>query len=133
MDSLACPVLRDDADQWLAQPYVVDCIAPNAGAIRHNEPAQRQHIVPTLTERASKILAASCSSPVRCSGPRCFLVWSLPERSCHLRCYLPRVSLPTRSLQPLLPPGTLFIHPTPSQLLPGNLPIWSEEEPRWPA
>ncbi len=59
--SPACPVFRDDAGKWLAQPYVVDFItsaAPNAGAVRQNEPAsRRQAIVPVLTERASKVLA----------------------------------------------------------------------------
>jgi uncharacterized protein (TIGR02452 family) len=58
--SPACPVLRDDAGNWLPQPYVVDFItspAPNAGAIMRNEPDNRQQIVPTLTERASKLLA----------------------------------------------------------------------------
>src|SRR5579885_40300 len=62
--SPACPVFRDDAGQWLTQPYVVDIItspAPNAGAIRQNEPAHRLHIVPTLTERASKILALAAA------------------------------------------------------------------------
>jgi uncharacterized protein (TIGR02452 family) len=58
--SPACPVFRDDAGQWLAQPYVVDMItspAPNAGAIWQNEPTHRKSIVPALTERASKLLA----------------------------------------------------------------------------
>lgn len=58
--SPACPVFRDDAGHWLAQPYVVNIItspAPNAGAVLRNEPANRQHIVPILTERASKVLA----------------------------------------------------------------------------
>lgn len=58
--SPACPVFRDDAGQWLAQPYVVDIItspAPNAGAIWQNEPAHCKSIVPALTERASKLLA----------------------------------------------------------------------------
>ncbi|HEY7123265.1 MAG TPA: TIGR02452 family protein [Ktedonobacterales bacterium] len=63
--SPACPVFRDDAGHWLAQPYVVDFItspAPNAGAVRQNEPAsRRQSIVPVLTERASKILALAAS------------------------------------------------------------------------
>ena len=62
--SPACPVFRDDAGRWLAQPYVVDIItspAPNAGAIRRNEPANLLHIVPTLTERASKILALAAA------------------------------------------------------------------------
>ncbi len=58
--SPACPVFRDDAGQWLVQPYVVDFItspAPNAGAILQNEPENRQYIKPVLAERASKILA----------------------------------------------------------------------------
>jgi uncharacterized protein (TIGR02452 family) len=62
--SPACPVFRDDAGQWLTQPYVVDIItspAPNAGAVQQNEPAHRLHIVPTLTERASKILALAAA------------------------------------------------------------------------
>lgn len=62
--SPACPVFRDDAGRWLMQPYVVDIItspAPNAGAVRQNEPAHRRHIVPTLTERASKVLALAAA------------------------------------------------------------------------
>lgn len=58
--SPACPVFRDDAGHWLAQPYLVDFItspAPNAGAIVRNEPRNRKQIEPVLTKRASKILA----------------------------------------------------------------------------
>jgi uncharacterized protein (TIGR02452 family) len=58
--SPACPVFRDDAGRWRAQPYAVDFItspAPNAGAIRQNEPENREYIKPVLAERASKILA----------------------------------------------------------------------------
>lgn len=58
--SPACPVLRDDAGNWLAQPYTIDFItspAPNAGAIMRNEPINRDRITPVLTERAGKILA----------------------------------------------------------------------------
>ncbi|MBF6592740.1 MAG: TIGR02452 family protein, partial [Ktedonobacterales bacterium] len=58
--SPACPVLRDDAGNWLAQPYTIDIItspAPNAGAILRNEPERRQMIIPTLRERAGKVLA----------------------------------------------------------------------------
>jgi uncharacterized protein (TIGR02452 family) len=58
--SPACPVVRDDAGNWLPEPYVVDFItspAPNAGAIRQNEPANCQYIEPVLRERAGKILA----------------------------------------------------------------------------
>lgn len=62
--SPACPVFRDDAGQWLARPYVIDLItspAPNAGAVLRNEPANRPHLVPVLTERASKILALAAA------------------------------------------------------------------------
>ncbi len=62
--STVCPVFRDDAGQWLAQPFVVDLVtspAPNAGAVLRNEPTNRQHIVPILTERASKILGLAAS------------------------------------------------------------------------
>jgi uncharacterized protein (TIGR02452 family) len=62
--SPACPVFRADAGQWLTQPYVVDIItspAPNAGAVRQNEPANCLHIVPVLVERASKILALAAA------------------------------------------------------------------------
>lgn len=58
--SPACPVLRNDAGDWLLQPYTVDFItspAPNAGAVLRNEPANRARITPTLTARAGKILA----------------------------------------------------------------------------
>jgi uncharacterized protein (TIGR02452 family) len=58
--SPACPVLRNDAGDWLPQPYTVDFItspAPNAGAVRRNEPANRARITPTLSVRAGKMLA----------------------------------------------------------------------------
>ena len=58
--SPSCPIVRDDAGNWLTQPYVVDFItsaAPNAGAVMRNEPANRARIAPTLAERASKVLA----------------------------------------------------------------------------
>ena len=58
--SPACPVLCNDAGDWLAQPYTVDFItspAPNAGAVTRNEPANRALITPTLATRAGKILA----------------------------------------------------------------------------
>ena len=58
--SPACPVLRDDEGNWLAQPYTVDFItspAPNAGAVMLNEPANRERIAPVLIQRAGKVLA----------------------------------------------------------------------------
>ena len=58
--SPACPVIRDDNGNWLAQPAIVDIItsaAPNAGVVTQAEPANRARITPTLIERASKVLA----------------------------------------------------------------------------
>jgi uncharacterized protein (TIGR02452 family) len=58
--SPVCPVVRDDDGQWLPAPYTVDFItsaAPNAGAVMRNEPHNRAHIIPTLIERAGKVLA----------------------------------------------------------------------------
>lgn len=58
--SPACPVIRNDVGDWLDAPLLVDFItsaAPNAGAVMRNEPENRARIVPTLAERASKVLA----------------------------------------------------------------------------
>ncbi len=55
-----CPVFRTDNGTLLEKPYLVDFItspAPNAGAIRRNEPENVSHIVPTLRERCAKVLA----------------------------------------------------------------------------
>jgi uncharacterized protein (TIGR02452 family) len=63
--SPTCPVFRDDAGAWLVQPYLVDFLtspAPNAGAIARNEPEHLSFIVPTLIERASKVLALALHS-----------------------------------------------------------------------
>lgn len=57
--SPSCPVVRDDAGNWLTQPDLVDFItsaAPNAGAVIRNEPHNRAQIAPILAERASKVL-----------------------------------------------------------------------------
>lgn len=62
-----CPVVRDDAGQWLSAPYLVDFItsaAPNAGAIMRNEPRNRPQIGPTLRERAGKVLALAAHREV---------------------------------------------------------------------
>jgi uncharacterized protein (TIGR02452 family) len=59
-----CPVIRDDDGGWLDAPIVMDFItspAPNAGAVMRNEPENRARVTPTLTERASKVLALSAS------------------------------------------------------------------------
>ncbi len=55
-----CPVLRIDRGDWLEVPFVVSFItspAPNAGAIRTNEPYNIPNIAPTFRERISKLLA----------------------------------------------------------------------------
>jgi uncharacterized protein (TIGR02452 family) len=55
-----CPVFRTDDGTLLEKPYVVDFItspAPNAGAIRRNEPENVEHIVPALRERGQKVLS----------------------------------------------------------------------------
>ena len=55
-----CPVFRKDNGTLLPAPYFVDFItspAPNAGAIRHNEPHNLPKIEATLKERSSKVLA----------------------------------------------------------------------------
>lgn len=55
-----CPVFRKDKGQLLPEPYFVDFItsaAPNAGAIKRNEPHNVPKIEETLKERGSKVLA----------------------------------------------------------------------------
>ncbi len=59
-----CPVLRTDDGTWLEQPYIVDFItspAPNAGAIKQNEPQSIAQIEPVFRERISKLLALLAS------------------------------------------------------------------------
>jgi uncharacterized protein (TIGR02452 family) len=55
-----CPVFRADDGDLLETPYLVDfltCAAPNAGAIRRNEPENVRHIEPALRERSAKVLS----------------------------------------------------------------------------
>jgi uncharacterized protein (TIGR02452 family) len=55
-----CPVFRTDDGTLLERPYPVDFItspAPNAGAIRRNEPENVGKIGPVLRERSGKALA----------------------------------------------------------------------------
>ena len=59
-----CPVLRRDSGGWLEKPYVVDFLtspAPNAGAVRTNEPERAAEIEPALRERSSKLPALPAS------------------------------------------------------------------------
>ena len=52
--SPGCPVIRDDAGDLLASPYQVDfftCPAPNAGAVRRNQPDRAGEITTVLHER----------------------------------------------------------------------------------
>jgi len=58
--SPACPVVRDEAGNWLPQPYTVDFIssaAPNAGAMQLNEKNDLGQIPTAFRERAGKVLA----------------------------------------------------------------------------
>jgi len=58
------PVFRDDAGQLLAQPWTTSFItaaAVNAGAVRKNEPRNRQHIRPTLEQRTRMLLAVAAT------------------------------------------------------------------------
>jgi uncharacterized protein (TIGR02452 family) len=55
-----CPVIRDDAGALLDAPYVVDFItspAPNAGAVKQNQPGEAAQIPAVLKARAAKLLA----------------------------------------------------------------------------
>jgi len=58
-----CPVFRGDAGQLLDEVYQVDLItsaAPNAGAIRKNQPDTIHKIPASFKQRASKVLAIGC-------------------------------------------------------------------------
>jgi uncharacterized protein (TIGR02452 family) len=53
------PFFRDDAGTLQEKPVLASVItapAPNAGAIAQNEPANKQHITPTLRRRAELVL-----------------------------------------------------------------------------
>ena len=56
------PVFRDDADQLIAEPYAVSMItapAPNAGAIRLNDPDAASDIGETMRRRIDAVLAVA--------------------------------------------------------------------------
>jgi uncharacterized protein (TIGR02452 family) len=56
------PVFRDEHDQLLEQPWeatIITAPAPNAGAVRKNEPAAVDQIEPTFRRRIEHILAAA--------------------------------------------------------------------------
>jgi uncharacterized protein (TIGR02452 family) len=58
--SPVCPIFRTDDGTLLDQPCLVDFVtspAPNAGAIRRNEPESVAKIASTLQERSGKVLA----------------------------------------------------------------------------
>lgn len=62
--SPACPVFRNDEGDLIAVPYEVDfltCPAPNAGAIRRNQPESTDMIISILRERITFILALALS------------------------------------------------------------------------
>ena len=57
-----CPVFRADDCQLLSEPYYVDfmtCAAPNAGAIRREQPADSPKIEAVFRERIGKVLAVA--------------------------------------------------------------------------
>ena len=56
------PVLRDDNDDLLEEPWQVTILtspAPNAGAIRKNRPQSQDQIEPTLRRRMEQVLSAA--------------------------------------------------------------------------
>ena len=56
------PVFRDDADQLLEEPWEVTILtspAPNAGAVRQNQPQAVGRIEPTFRGRIEQVLAAA--------------------------------------------------------------------------
>lgn len=60
--SPAVPVIRDDDDQLLAEPYLVSMItapAVNAGAVRNNEPHNVSQIEAVMLGRIEKVLAVA--------------------------------------------------------------------------
>lgn len=55
-----CPILRTDNGDWLETPFTVSFItspAPNAGAIKNNQPKDLPKIPAVFRERMSKLLA----------------------------------------------------------------------------
>ncbi|MGI9612902.1 MAG: TIGR02452 family protein [Acidimicrobiales bacterium] len=56
------PVFRDDADQLIAEPYAVSIVtapAPNAGAIRQNDPDAASDIGETMRRRIGAVLTVA--------------------------------------------------------------------------
>lgn len=56
------PVFRHDEGQLLSEPYVVGMLtapAVNAGAVKDNEPANVEKILPTMASRIDKVLAVA--------------------------------------------------------------------------
>jgi len=57
-----CPVFRADDGRLLPEPYFVDfltCAAPNAGAIRREQPADAHKIETVFRERVGKVLGVA--------------------------------------------------------------------------
>lgn len=64
-----CPVFRDDAGELLEAPHAasfITCAAPNAGAVRANQPADAPHIPGVLRRRAELVLALAAHHGLRC-------------------------------------------------------------------
>ena len=67
--SPGCPVFRDDAGELLETPHAVTfitCAAPNAGAVRANQPADAARIPQVLRQRAERVLALAVHRGLRC-------------------------------------------------------------------
>ncbi len=57
-----CPVFRADDGRLLNEPYFVDfltCAAPNAGAVRREQPADAQRVEAVFRERVGKVLGVA--------------------------------------------------------------------------
>lgn len=62
--SPAVPVFRDDEDRLITDPYAVSIVtapAPNAGALRQNEPGAVARIGPTMARRIRAVLAVAAA------------------------------------------------------------------------
>ena len=66
--SPCCPVFRDDSGALLAKPHFVtflSCAAPNAGAVRENQPTDAPLIEPALRRRGEGVLALAATHGLR--------------------------------------------------------------------
>ena len=60
--SPSVPVIRDDSDHLIEDPYLISIVtspAANAGAVRKNEPQNAERIRPTMEQRIRSVLAVA--------------------------------------------------------------------------